>query len=663
MNALFISGGGCNFRPQRRYFRRWRACHHTFLQMKRVLAGTLMLIAANVSAFDAVLNDCFTGATFVYGFDGNTQYCLEIDFPYRNGQPIYDWSDFYPKTRIEFLCLGVRGMRLKGTSEVDKHIGIGYCETIFIKAEKGTVISNESFYDGRPYFQHVNSSSVLTNDIISDYDITIATGSTRRKTIYLAFLTWSYGMWQSALGWIALEADSSIPNGGLYVVGSAFTTLGGPVTVGDAIPEIGPLIPPEDDPPVDYPSLLEGGIEQTDIYVDAAVAVSGDGCSWQSPFKSIQEGVDAVRLDGTIVHVKPGIYEPVQVDNSKFTLNDLTNTFTVESTEGPHVTIIQGGAISANINGCVAATHACFWYGDNPVDLYDTVRGFTLCSATHGGEKGRYENCIVSNCWFGLYDATAANCILVDNFRAGIGGGAIYNCVSTRNGYGTTATHAYNSIVKDNYEKDSTTYASYYHCCTDLTTPNERGNITNNPLFVNAETGDFRLRAGSPCIDTGTNEVCQSMTDFAGNRRIQGKRVDMGCYEYGVGTNGSTATTPVAVPYEWLERYATVPLDTADDYEMAAKEESGKSGQAGTPLPLWQEFVQGTVPTNANDHFQASISIDGEISISFTPCLPNRRYTLYGAPSLTGPWAWTDNFDDSDFISTNQFFKVGVELP
>ena len=161
MNALFISGGGCNFRPQRRYFRRWRACHHTFLQMKRVLAGTLMLIAANVSAFDAVLNDCFTGATFVYGFDGNTQYCLEIDFPYRNGQPIYDWSDFYPKTRIEFLCLGVRGMRLKGTSEVDKHIGIGYCETIFIKAEKGTVISNESFYDGRPYFQHVNSSSVL----------------------------------------------------------------------------------------------------------------------------------------------------------------------------------------------------------------------------------------------------------------------------------------------------------------------------------------------------------------------------------------------------------------------------------------------------------------------------------------------------------------------
>ena len=287
MNTLFISGGGCNFRPRRRHFRRRCASHHSFFQMKRVLACTLMLIAANVSAFDAVLNDCFAGWTSVYSYDGNTQYCLEIDFPYRNGQYISDWSDFYPKTRIEYLRPGVRSMKLKGTSEVDNHIGIGYCETIFIKVEKGTVISNESFYDGRQYFQHVNPSSVLTDNIISDYDITIATGSTRRKTIYLAFLTWSYGMWQSALGWIALEANSSIPNGDLNVVGSAFTTLEGAITVGDAIPEIGPAIPPGVDPSEDYSALLEGGIRQTNIYVDASVAVSGDGCSWQSPFKSI----------------------------------------------------------------------------------------------------------------------------------------------------------------------------------------------------------------------------------------------------------------------------------------------------------------------------------------------------------------------------------------
>jgi hypothetical protein len=152
--------------------------------------------------------------------------------------------------------------------------------------------------------------------------------------------------------------------------------------------------------------------------------------------------------------------------------------------------------------------------------MYDTVRGFTFCNAAYGGEKGRYEDCIVSNCWFGVYDATAVNCILVGNFRAGAGGGDIYNCVSTRNGYGTTATRAYNSIVKDNHEQNATSYASYYCCCTDPMPSNGKGNITNAPFFVSAGKGDFRLRSGSPCIDAGTNEWCITQTDFAGNRRI-----------------------------------------------------------------------------------------------------------------------------------------------
>ena len=29
------------------------------------------------------------------------------------------------------------------------------------------------------------------------------------------------------------------------------------------------------------------------------------------------------------------------------------------------------------------------------------------------------------------------------------------------------------------------------------------GNLTGNPLFVNAATGNYRLQAGSPAIDTG----------------------------------------------------------------------------------------------------------------------------------------------------------------
>ncbi len=357
------------------------------------------------------------------------------------------------------------------------------------------------------------------------------------------------------------------------------------------------------------------------------------------------------------------------VDNNKFTLNNLTNTFTVESTDGPLVTIIQGGESREALSNGSESVKACFWYSPRIMlgyeywELYDTIRGFTICGAYYGCKYGWVENCIISNCYIGAYASTVENSLFLDNIRTGADSAFIYNCISTRNGYGKIGSFAYNCIVVGNHEANDYIPGSFNYCCTTPMPSSGTGNITNDPLFVCAEKGDFRLRAGSPCIDAGTNEVCLSVTDFAGNRRIQGENVDIGCYEYGAGTNGTTATTPVAVPYEWLERYATVPLDTADDYEMAAKEGSGKSGRAGTPLPLWQEFVQGTVPTNANDHFQASISIDGGIGISFTPCLPNRRYTLYGATSLTGPWARTDNFEDSDFISTNRFFKVSVELP
>ena len=58
------------------------------------------------------------------------------------------------------------------------------------------------------------------------------------------------------------------------------------------------------------------------------------------------------------------------------------------------------------------------------------------------------------------------------------------------------------------------------------------GNIGDNPLFVDAGNGDYHLQEGSPCIDVGTNELATAETDFDGNPRIVGGRVDMGAYEY-----------------------------------------------------------------------------------------------------------------------------------
>lgn len=42
---------------------------------------------------------------------------------------------------------------------------------------------------------------------------------------------------------------------------------------------------------------------------------------------------------------------------------------------------------------------------------------------------------------------------------------------------------------------------------------------------------------------------------------------------------------------------------------------------------------------------------------------PNRAYTLLGKTSLDAPlWARSPDLTDADFLSTNRFFKVSVEL-
>ncbi|MBO6057017.1 MAG: right-handed parallel beta-helix repeat-containing protein [Bacteroidales bacterium] len=68
-------------------------------------------------------------------------------------------------------------------------------------------------------------------------------------------------------------------------------------------------------------------------------------------------------------------------------------------------------------------------------------------------------------------------------------------------------------------------------------TPDQYNDMINaDPLFVDAENHDYQLLENSPCVNTGVADVTGLFipyVDLAGNPRICGGRIDMGCYEFG----------------------------------------------------------------------------------------------------------------------------------
>jgi len=320
-------------------------------------------------------------------------------------------------------------------------------------------------------------------------------------------------------------------------------------------------------------------------YVDSSVAASGDGRSWQTAFKRIQEGIDASSDEDAVIVAQGTYSENIHFDSKNIILQstDPLDPAVVENT------IIDGGQLGSVVtfSGTQDETSVLsgFSIRNGSADrgggiagngTYATIRDNVITgnsSTNYGGGlywcDGRIENNIVygnsADYGRGLYwcggpiqnnivcgglyrcDGPIQNNLIYGGGLARCGGtiqnntivgklseclGTIRNCII----WGNTAT--------DDPRLQDSSIPTY--SCIQSWAGGGEGNIAEDPRFVDGAGEDFRLQDDSPCIDAGANYYwfAWPQRDLEGNCRLAGERVDMGCYEYGasVDSDGDLAS-------------------------------------------------------------------------------------------------------------------------
>lgn len=273
-------------------------------------------------------------------------------------------------------------------------------------------------------------------------------------------------------------------------------------------------------------------------YVTPAGAGERSGTSWSTACAGLQAGVDKAS-SGDEVWVMAGSYAGTGGNTGVVTLKSgvtLYGGFQGSETTreqrnwADNVTIIYGG----DARRCV------YTVSGGSVDGFTMTGGKTTSSSTGGpGGAGMFGG-TATNCVFtyntcglngdggGIYQGTAINCVFTNNTSSD--GGGLYkstamNCTvaynSSDRGGGLFEGMAINCIIWGNMGGSSQCYGAIVTYSL----------VATEPGFINPTLGDFRLRADSPCIDTGTSSGAP-LTDLAGTVRPNGFGMDMGAYEY-----------------------------------------------------------------------------------------------------------------------------------
>ncbi len=326
------------------------------------------------------------------------------------------------------------------------------------------------------------------------------------------------------------------------------------------------------------PSLFR--IRPVRLFVDVACAnPTPPYQTWATAATNVLDAVDWAR-SGSVVTVAPGTYwtpETIKLDEG----------FSLVSRDGPEVTILDGGlhhrVVHVNNSSAFVAGFT-IQNGRYGVDLGECGAGVAVAGGVvsncivrgndnttsircYGGgavvSGGLMTGCIVTNnsitsdiCSGGGAWVTGSGVIENSLFAhntcsAGAGAirsrGHVRNCTITANTgrdpayyneysdgslkdtiiYGNTATGE--SIVNPDINAVPATAINIWSSAAFGTSTTGK-TLVGDPGFKNPAKGNFRLRSLSPCRDAGSG-LPASTVDLLGNPRVNGKAIDIGCYE------------------------------------------------------------------------------------------------------------------------------------
>lgn len=307
------------------------------------------------------------------------------------------------------------------------------------------------------------------------------------------------------------------------------------------------------------------------LFVDAAGAnPQAPFNTWATAARNLQDAAD-LAFGGDVILVTNGIYSTGgKFDGIQTNRIVVPRGVKVRSVNGPRATVIRG---FYSPNQYASWSRGAYLSGGS------SLTGFTIQDSAAGQGGGVYAespstsvtNCIIEHNYAGIgggaYGGTLYNCLLWRNgadHGGGVASATLLNCTVVRNEAGSlpgavrklpftgptdpgvSQCSANNCIIRLNTVAsfEGVGSGSLTNCCISPSfTYGGSGNFTDDPSFVDAANGDFRLGAASPCIDAGNAFSSPGNQDLDGQPRIHGSQIDVGAYEF----QGVFAPVPVNI--------------------------------------------------------------------------------------------------------------------